>query len=118
MEDMKFMQAMLAEMNANQKKVEANTKANCEALKQMMDANTKTNQEKMLARMDANTKAMQEKMDRHQVKTEAWIADMKDGRKEIMACQEMMEAGLECEKQPQWTCNAKHSIGGSLRKMP
>jgi hypothetical protein len=50
MADMEFLKAMLAEMNANQEKAEANRKAGREALKEMMDANTKTNKKEMLAR--------------------------------------------------------------------
>jgi hypothetical protein len=44
----------------------------------------RTNQERIETKMDAT----QEKMD-------TWIADMKDGRKERMACKEMTDANLE-----------------------
>jgi hypothetical protein len=120
MEDMEFLKAMLAKMNANQEKaeaswkadcealsemmksnqekVEANRKADCEVLKEMMDANTKAIQEEILARMDASKKAVQKKMDRHQENMEAWIVDKMDGQKETMACKEMMEAYLECKE--------------------
>jgi hypothetical protein len=40
-------------------------------------------------------------MDRHQEKMDAWIANMKEGRKERMACQEAMEINHRRWKQIQ-----------------
>jgi hypothetical protein len=39
------------------------------------------------------------KKNRYQEKVDAWIAEMKDGmKKEMMACQEMTEACLDCKE--------------------
>jgi hypothetical protein len=57
-------------------------------------------------------------MDRHQGKIEVWIAVMKNGLKETMACKETTEAGLECEKPTSVDMESKQRTRRSLRKMP
>jgi hypothetical protein len=74
----------------------------------------------MLTKMDTNTKTMQEDMKTNQAKTDinlkemrkeiksgqaemrsivnAWLSDLKINREETMACQETMEACLECKE--------------------
>jgi hypothetical protein len=60
----------------------------------------------MMARMDTNQERMnaslREKIQSGQAEMRsivgAWIADMKDGRKETMSCKEVTEAHLECEE--------------------
>jgi peptidoglycan hydrolase CwlO-like protein len=45
--------------------------------------------------MNADWMRLEAKMDKHQEKMDVLIADMKDGRKERMACQEATEANPE-----------------------
>jgi hypothetical protein len=70
-----------------QEKADANRKIYKEEMMEKMDANMKT----MLARMDAMHKKMMDRMD-------AWLTDTNDNREETMACQETMEACLECKE--------------------
>jgi hypothetical protein len=67
--------AMQEDMKAMQEKAEAERKAHHQATKEM-----RADQEQMMAWMDA------------------WLADMKDTRKETTACQGKMEAHLEGEE--------------------
>jgi hypothetical protein len=76
------------------------------ASQEQMMAKIKTDQEEMMTRMNTNQERMsaslREEIQSGQVEmrsiVDARIADMKDGRKETMACQEMVEAHLECEE--------------------
>jgi uncharacterized protein YicC (UPF0701 family) len=61
MEDMEFLKATLAEMKANLEKVEANRKAEHEALKEMIDASHK----KMMAEMRTNHQEMMAMLNSH-----------------------------------------------------
>jgi hypothetical protein len=113
-----MMERLLANINANQEKADADRKADREE----MTANNKT----MLAKMDANTKIMQEnqakmegdrKADKEQILVEmkanqemttrmdirhkemlAWLKDLKFNREETMACKETLEARLGIEE--------------------
>jgi hypothetical protein len=62
-----------------------------------MMANMKANQ-KMMDRTDANQAKVDDNLRDIRSIVNAWIADMKDGRKETMACQEKTKAQLECEE--------------------
>jgi hypothetical protein len=88
-----------------------------------MDANTKANQEikadeeqmketmerqigSLVSRMEADRKTNRDEL-REEIKSgqaemksivNAWIQDMKDGRKKAVVCQETTEARLECEE--------------------
>jgi phage host-nuclease inhibitor protein Gam len=89
------MKAMQEKMYANQAKTDAN--------EERMNVNLR----KMKEEMKSTVSAIQEKMD-------AWIAEMKDGRKEKTARQETTEACLD-SKEP--NPEAMQS-GGEHRKVP
>jgi hypothetical protein len=80
---------MMAARKANQEKAESNR----EHIQQMM-AKIETDRKEMIARMDANQVRMSASLreDIQSVQMEmrsivdAWIANMRDGRKEMMAC--------------------------------
>jgi hypothetical protein len=76
-----------------EEKMEANTKANQEdmltRMQEKMEANTKANQEDMLARMQEDIKSGQAEM---RSIFDAWLTDLKDGRKETTAYQETTES--------------------------
>jgi hypothetical protein len=101
----KGMKVMQEKMDANMAKMDAN-QARLEAIQ----AETKTNREEMLARIDVNRERMnvslKEEMKSGQAeirstvnaligKMDAWFTEMKDGRRETMACQEATEANPE-----------------------
>jgi hypothetical protein len=111
MEMRQMMERLLVKMDANQEQTNAEMKGmqqKMDATQEKMDANqakTDASQERMnvslremkeeiksgQAEMKSTVSAIQEKMD-------ASIADMKDGRKERTALQEMTEAGLDSKE--------------------
>jgi hypothetical protein len=89
----KAYEKMMAEWESNRKKRKADFE------KRM--AKRKANGEEVAARLEAihdkkdDNQMSLETETEHQKKMDAWIADMKDGRKERMTCQEAMEANPE-----------------------
>jgi hypothetical protein len=123
MENMEFLKAMLAEMNANikanQAKTEVNRKADQEHMQDMlarMDANRKDDQDEMKdmlerlegkieanqAMTDIKLKEMSENIKSGQAEmrsiANAWIAKMRDDQKEKMSCQVTMEVCLDSKE--------------------
>jgi hypothetical protein len=86
-------------MDANQAKADAHRVANREHMQQMI-TKIETDREEMVARMDANQERMNaslsEEMQSGQAEmraiVNAWMAEMKDDRRETMSCQVKMEA--------------------------
>jgi hypothetical protein len=76
---------MMAERKADQEKREA---------KRKVDQEVVTRLEAIHDRTDANQMRVKPETE-HQEKLDAWIADMKNGRKETMVCHDAMDANLE-----------------------
>jgi hypothetical protein len=53
---------------------------------------------RMLASINAKMETMLARMDASHKKMTAWLTDTNDNREEMMACQETMEACLECKE--------------------
>jgi hypothetical protein len=86
---MEMLKTMLASMDANQARMEAEDKAwreEMEARRNVWRKETIAYQEKMMARMNAGHKEMM-----------AWLKDLKINGEETMTCQEKMEVRLEEE---------------------
>jgi DNA anti-recombination protein RmuC len=144
MENMEFLKAMLAEMNARmyttQEKIDANTKGMQERMNKMkekikedMNANRKANREGLKEMMEEMMNANQAKMNtylkemREEIKSgqaemrsivNAWMANMRDDGRETVSCQVTMAVCLDSKEPKPEIWNPKQNIRRSLRKMP
>jgi chromosome segregation ATPase len=134
MEMEKMMACLLVEIRTNRaentsrlEENPVNLKSEMKAMQDKKDVNQEkldkmdSKQEEMKAQMaslaskiDVNQERMESTVNVAQEKMEAWIAEMKDGRKEIMACQETTEACLEC-KEP---TSQKMNFGAEHQEVP
>jgi hypothetical protein len=62
------------------------------------DEEMKTKMASLTFQIDANQEEIKSTVNTFQEKMEAWIAEMKDERKETVACQVTTEARLECKE--------------------
>jgi hypothetical protein len=86
--NLKERKEMNINMKATQERMEADRKSDREDLKGMMEEMMNANQEEKLARMREGIKSGQAEM---KPILDAWLMDVKDGRKETTACQEATE---------------------------
>jgi hypothetical protein len=98
-----IMERLLATINANHEKMEADRKTDKEHMLAEMKANQakadalQAKMESNLEKMDANLKSMQERMNTGHKEMMAWLKDLKINGEETMACQENTEARLQGE---------------------